>query len=204
MLGWFKKKRKKDTTVPAPDESAVEELEQVGSSLDQESAHGSTDASPLSETAPEESSAEQAAPLSDEDSPEKVQTEQHPAPEPPAQADPEEEDNRVDYPEQISKEASSKSIFKKLSERLGRTRETFTHRLDELFLGKKEIDADLFDDLEEILVTADLGISTTQELLESSRRKVKRDALSDPQMLKNILKEKIKDIIPAGALRARM
>ncbi len=87
------------------------------------------------------------------------------------------------------------SLFKKLSERLKRTRESFTHRLDELFLGKKEIDGELFDDLEEILVTADLGIATTQELLESARRMVKRDALSDPQKLKTILKDKIKAII---------
>ena len=89
----------------------------------------------------------------------------------------------------------SPSLFKKLSERLSRTRESFTHRLDELFLGKKEIDAELFDDLEELMVTADLGISTTQELLESARREVKRDGLSDPQKLKVILKAKIRSII---------
>ena len=87
------------------------------------------------------------------------------------------------------------SLFKKLSERLSRTRESFTHRLDELFLGKKEIDAELFDNLEELMVTADLGISTTQELLESARREVKRDGLSDPQKLKLILKAKIRSII---------
>ena len=89
----------------------------------------------------------------------------------------------------------SPSLFKKLSERLSRTRESFTHRLDELFLGKKEIDGELFDDLEELMVTADLGISTTQELLESARREVKRDGLSDPQKLKLILKAKIRSII---------
>jgi len=196
MLGWFKKKRKKDTTVPAPVEPVVEELEQIESSPGQEGADRPTDAIPVSEAASDELSAEQTATLSDEDSSEVVETVQHAVPGPPSHPEPEEEDNREQHREQGRDETtSSKSIFKKLSERLGRTRESFTHRLDELFLGKKEIDADLFDDLEEILVTADLGISTTQELLESSRRKVKRDALSDPQMLKNILKEKIKDII---------
>ncbi len=89
----------------------------------------------------------------------------------------------------------SSSLLKKLSERLSRTRESFTHRLDELFLGKKKIDAELFDDLEELLVTADLGISTTQELLESARRKVKREGLSDPQKLKALLKADIRSII---------
>jgi fused signal recognition particle receptor len=106
-------------------------------------------------------------------------------------------DDTTVKPAAVSSAAPEKtqSLFKKLSERLSRTRESFTHRLDELFLGKKEIDAELFDDLEEILVTADLGIATTQELLESARRMVKRDALSDPQKLKTILKDKIKAII---------
>ena len=106
------------------------------------------------------------------------------------------EEEADEAPEQdVSDQPTSPSLLKRLSERLSRTRETFTHRLDELFLGKKEIDADLFDDLEEILVTADLGIGTTQELLESARRKIKREALSDPQILKTILKDKLKEII---------
>lgn len=92
-------------------------------------------------------------------------------------------------------EKKKPTMFRRLSERLSRTRETFTHQIDQLFLGKKEIDTDLFDDLEEILVTADLGIATTHELLEQARRRVKRDSLSDPQELKSLLKEQIKAII---------
>ncbi len=94
-------------------------------------------------------------------------------------------------------EQSSPSIFKKLSERLTRTRESFTQRIDELFLGKKQIDAALFDELEEILVTADLGIATTMELLEAARRQVKRDSLSDPQQLKHIIKDALKSYLTA-------
>ncbi|MEE4314292.1 MAG: signal recognition particle-docking protein FtsY [Desulfofustis sp.] len=94
-------------------------------------------------------------------------------------------------------EKSSPSIFKKLSERLARTRESFTQRIDELFLGKKQIDAALFDELEEILVTADLGIATTMELLETARRQVKRDNLSDPQQLKHIIKDALKSYLTA-------
>lgn len=97
--------------------------------------------------------------------------------------------SETDANEQTKKKST---VFRKLSERLSRTRESFTHQIDQLFLGKKEIDTDLFDDLEEILVTADLGISTTHELLENARKRVKRDALSDPQKLKSILKEQIK------------
>ena len=86
-------------------------------------------------------------------------------------------------------------MLKRLSQRLSRTRESFTSRIDELFLGKKEIDGDLFDELEEILVTADLGIATTQELLEEARKQVKRDNLSDPRALKEVIKEQLKEFI---------
>ncbi len=91
--------------------------------------------------------------------------------------------------------AESSSIIKRLAERLSRTRESFTSRIDELFLGKKIIDAELFDELEEILVTADIGIATTQELLEQARRQVKRDALSKPGELKEVIKKQLKSAI---------
>ena len=83
------------------------------------------------------------------------------------------------------------SMFKRLQERLGKTRNTFVHRLDSLFLGKKKIDQELLDELEEILITADLGVATAQELLDAARDSVKRNELSDPQALKGVLREKI-------------
>lgn len=91
--------------------------------------------------------------------------------------------------------AKKKSLFSRLSERLGKTKETFTYQLDALFLGKKEISVDLLDDLEEILITADLGVSTSQELIEYARRKVTRKELSDVDSFKKALKKKIRRFI---------
>jgi fused signal recognition particle receptor len=82
-------------------------------------------------------------------------------------------------------------LFSRLKDRLAKTRDSFVSRVDELFLGKKTIDPELLDDLEEILITADLGVNTTHELMESAREKLKRNELSDPQALKKVLKEKI-------------
>lgn len=98
-------------------------------------------------------------------------------------------------PVKESGENKKKNLFSRLSERLSKTRSTFTYQLDTLFLGKREIDNELLDDLEEILITADLGVATTQELLEHARRKVKRKELTDPAALKDTLKEKIKAFI---------
>ena len=85
-----------------------------------------------------------------------------------------------------------KSLFSRLQSGLSKTRQSFVYRLDTLFLGKKEIDQELFDDLEEILITADLGVNTVLELLDEVRKEVKRAALKDPQALKEVLSSKIR------------
>jgi len=92
-------------------------------------------------------------------------------------------------------EPRKKSFLTRLSDRLSRTRENFTYQLDTLFLGKKEIDAKLLDDLEELLITADLGFNVTLEILDQARRKVKRKELSDPKALKQVLKDKLKSFV---------
>jgi len=83
------------------------------------------------------------------------------------------------------------SFFLRLKDGLSRTRKTFVRQIDELFLGKKKIDAELLDDLEEILIMADIGAATTQELLEKTREQVRRNELADGQALKTALKEMI-------------
>ena len=116
----------------------------------------------------------------------------------------EDEDEKVDsavtsIPEEREK---SKSIlhedvgfFSRLKKRLSKSRGSLVKRVDELFLGKKVIDQELLDDLEEILITADLGISTTQELVDHASDKVARKELSDPGALKKVLREKITEYL---------
>src|SRR3989339_1892881 len=93
---------------------------------------------------------------------------------------------------QIQQQASEEPrFFSRLKKGLSRTRKTFVHQLDALFLGKRKIDAELLDELEEILIMADIGANTTQELLEKTREQVKRNELADGQALKAALKEMI-------------
>ena len=98
----------------------------------------------------------------------------------------------AESPESVGPEGG---FLKRLREQLGRTRESFVQRMDELFLGRKEIDAELFEELEELLVTADLGATTTSELLDQARARVKRDALSDPRELHKVLQQLILDYL---------
>ena len=60
-----------------------------------------------------------------------------------------------------------------------------------MVLGKKEIDEDLLDDLEEILITSDLGVDTTQALIALVQQKVKRRELDNPERLRETLQEEI-------------
>ncbi|MHB8789665.1 MAG: signal recognition particle-docking protein FtsY [Desulfobulbaceae bacterium] len=94
-------------------------------------------------------------------------------------------------PEAASGGKEGKSLFGRLQERLGKTRKSLLYRLDTLFLGRKVIDQELYDDLEEILITADLGVATVHALLDEVRKEVRRNELQDPAALKKILQEKI-------------
>jgi fused signal recognition particle receptor len=93
--------------------------------------------------------------------------------------------------EEPSSSENKKGFFARLKDRLTKTRETLITRVDRLVLGKKEIDDDLLDELEEILITSDLGVMTTQALIESVQQKVKRKELDDPERLKEYLQQEI-------------
>lgn len=90
-------------------------------------------------------------------------------------------------------------FFRRLRERLHKTREQFVERVDRLVLGKKTIDSDLLDSLEEILITSDLGVHTTRILIQKVTEKVKRQELRDPGKLRDQLREEVKSILAIEA-----
>ena len=96
-------------------------------------------------------------------------------------------------------QASKQRFFVRLRDRLSRTRKTFTGRLDDLLLGKKEIDENLLEELEEILITSDIGVQTTTALIEKVREKVERKGLSDPGELKHALQNEILAFLKTGS-----
>ncbi len=86
---------------------------------------------------------------------------------------------------------NEKGLFQRLRQSLSKTRTTFSGKLDLLFLGKKEITEDLLEELEEIFFTSDIGVATTQKLLDSVREKLSRKELKDPEKLKSVLRDHI-------------
>ena len=85
-----------------------------------------------------------------------------------------------------------------LTQGLKKTRFGFIKRLDQVFLGKKQIDDQTLTELEEVLVTADIGVRTAYELLESVADRVKRKQLSDTDMLmkhlQGLVEEKLGEV----------
>lgn len=88
-------------------------------------------------------------------------------------------------------DAKGGGLFKRLRAGLDKTRESLVAGMDALLFGKKEVDAALLEDLEEILITADLGVKITHELLEEVKTRLARKDLSDPMALRLALKERI-------------
>ena len=71
---------------------------------------------------------------------------------------------------------------------LGKTRDVLNTPVSELFSDGAKIDATLYEELETILLTADMGVAATQALLDTLRQRVKREALTDATQLKEALK----------------
>lgn len=87
-----------------------------------------------------------------------------------------------------------KSWAERLKQGLSRTRSQLGNQLASLFGGGK-IDDDVYEELETILLTSDVGISATQALLDDIKQRVARQALSDTTQLKAALKESLMDLL---------
>lgn len=82
-------------------------------------------------------------------------------------------------------------FFERLKRGLRKTHEGLVGRIDTLLLGKKKIDADTLEELEEILITADIGVATTVELVRSLEQRLNRNELQDGDALKAALREEM-------------
>ncbi len=88
-----------------------------------------------------------------------------------------------------------KGFFRRLKEGLLKTHQSMVNKIDAVIAGKKEIDENLLNELEEVLITSDIGVRTAQELLEEITEKVKRNELHDADLLKETLQEQMFQIL---------
>ena len=85
-------------------------------------------------------------------------------------------------------EKPKSNFFVRLKQGLSKTSDALVGGLDRLLLGRKEIDADTLEELEELLISADIGVTTTVDLVRGLEQKLKRDELKDGDALRRALK----------------
>jgi fused signal recognition particle receptor len=96
-------------------------------------------------------------------------------------------------------------FFSKLKAAVAATKSNLVARIEDVIQGKKEIDANLLDELESVLIGSDIGIETTNELLAKIRNQVSRHQLSDPAQLRVMIKGELRIILDSvsGPLDAK-
>ncbi len=91
------------------------------------------------------------------------------------------------------------NLFNKLKEGLAKTRAGLTDKINEVLKLAITIDEDLYEELEEILITCDIGMDTTVDIIDRLKIKIRKEKINDPKDVKPALKEVIKDILTEGS-----
>ncbi len=86
-------------------------------------------------------------------------------------------------------------IFSKIKEGLSKTREGFSSKMDRLFSGLKKVDEETYEELEEILISADIGVDVSMKIVDDLRNEVKENKIKDPQEIYELLKDKLVDVM---------
>lgn len=89
-------------------------------------------------------------------------------------------------------------FFDKLKSGLSKTRDTLTDKMNEVFNLAVTIDEDLYEELEEILITSDIGVDTSVEIIERLRKAIRDERINDPKEVRPCLKRVITDMINEG------
>jgi fused signal recognition particle receptor len=99
--------------------------------------------------------------------------------------------------EPLPAEAPRTSLLDRLKLGIQKTRAGLVERIEDVVQGRKEIDAELLEELEYTLVSADLGIRTTTEVLERIRQRVDRKLVGDASELRSLIKQYLLEVLEA-------
>ena len=86
-------------------------------------------------------------------------------------------------------------FFEKLKNGLAKTKAALAEGINNIFKNFRRVDEDLMDELEELLITSDVGVETTMEMLDELRDRIKTDNIKDPEEVKKVLFDIIRSMI---------
>lgn len=107
----------------------------------------------------------------------------------------EEEKAAIALEEQKAEEAHAEAERKELEAGLEKTKEGFFGKLKRAIAGRTTVDADVLDDLEEVLITSDVGVDTTVKIIERIEARVARDKYLNTEELQYILRDEIEQLM---------
>lgn len=91
-----------------------------------------------------------------------------------------------------------KGFFSRLKDGLTKTRDSLKSGMDAIFSGFSEIDEDFYEELEEILIMSDIGVATTEKILDNLREKVKEEKIKEASVCRKLLMDSIKEQMQVG------
>src|SRR5579862_4051848 len=103
--------------------------------------------------------------------------------------------NQEEKPEQEEKQG----LFGRMRQAVTRTRESFSSRINDIVALTREVDERALENLETALITSDIGVQTTTEILDALRERAKRQAIGGGEELKDLLKEQLRGILEGTA-----
>jgi fused signal recognition particle receptor len=104
-----------------------------------------------------------------------------------------------DKPEPEPEPEEKQGFFSRMRQAVTRTRENFSSRINDIVALTREVDEAALEDLEAALLTSDIGVQTTTEILEALRERAKKQAIGGGQELKQLLKKQLQTILQAPA-----
>ena len=93
------------------------------------------------------------------------------------------------------KEENKEGFFEKLKNSLLKTRDNISNKIDQVLANYRTVDEELFEEIEETLISADIGVETTLKIVAQLRDKVKLNNIQDPSEIKNVLADILKENI---------
>ncbi|MCM3003802.1 signal recognition particle-docking protein FtsY [Priestia koreensis] len=90
------------------------------------------------------------------------------------------------------------SVTEKFRDGLTKTRTAFSGKMNDLFARYRKIDEDFFEELEDILISADVGVNTVMELIDELKMEVRRRNIQDPREVQDVISEKLVEIYEKG------
>ena len=95
-------------------------------------------------------------------------------------------------------------FFEKLKQGLGKTKDTFNDKINNVFASFRKVDENLLEELEEVLIVSDIGVNTSMEIIARLKDKIKKENIQDEETVKKALKEIMTELLDVGTVELNL